>query len=126
MTNCAACGTTIVFGGVRDADRRFCSEKCRSAGASADIAQAAASIPESVVMSRAWEVHLGPCPVCHGSGPVDVHLSYRVWSAIHITQRSTRQNLCCRRCATRARLKDTLFSLAFGWWGIPWGFIFTP
>ena len=26
----------------------------------------------------------------------------------------------------RARLGDLLFSLLFGWWGFPWGFLMTP
>jgi hypothetical protein len=43
-----------------------------------------------------------------------------------VTTHSTRPNLCCARCATRARVKDALFSLAFGWWGFPWGLIWTP
>jgi hypothetical protein len=34
--------------------------------------------------------------------------------------------VCCRSCGTRARLKDAAFSLVLGWWGFPWGLIWTP
>jgi hypothetical protein len=123
MANCAACGTTILFGGSRQGDLRFCNDKCRAAGV---VRVAAASVPDAVVAPRVWEIRNGRCPVCSGPGPVDIHLSYRVWSGLVVTTHSTRPNLCCARCATRARVKDALFSLAFGWWGFPWGLIWTP
>jgi len=123
MANCAACGTTIVFGGKHHGDLRFCNDKCLTAGA---VLAAAASVPEAAVAPRVWEIRNGRCPSCSGPGPVDIHLSYRVWSGLVLTSYRTRQHLCCSRCATRARIKDALFSLAFGWWGIPWGLIWTP
>jgi hypothetical protein len=55
-----------------------------------------------------------------------VHTSYRVWSALVVTQWSSRPNVCCRACGTRARLQDAGFSLVLGWWGFPWGLIWTP
>jgi hypothetical protein len=123
MAKCAACGTTILLGGKRQGDLRFCNHSCLTKGA---IVAAMQSVPESLVTPRAWEIHSGRCPVCHGSGPVDIHNSFRVWSGLIMTSYQTRQNLCCRSCATRARLKDAGFSLLFGWWGIPWGLIWTP
>jgi hypothetical protein len=123
MTTCAACGQTILFGGERNGERRFCNAKCLAAGAVVTLAD---SLPESVVTARAWEVHNGRCPRCTGPGPVDVHSSFRVWSGLVMTSYSTRPNVCCRRCGNRARMKDALFSLAFGWWGFPWGLIWTP
>src|SRR6185312_9761288 len=93
MATCAGCGTTILFGGSRQGDLRFCNDKCRGAGV---VRAAAASVPDAVVAPRVWEIRNGRCPVC------------------------------CGPCATRARVKDALFSLAFGWWGFPWGLIWTP
>jgi hypothetical protein len=57
---------------------------------------------------------------------VDVHTSYRVWSALLMTSWSSRPHVVCRSCGSRARLGDLLFSLLFGWWGFPWGFVMTP
>jgi len=123
MASCAACGSTIIFGGKRAGERRFCNDKCAAAGSFLSVAD---SLPESAVLPRVWEIHNGRCPLCSGAGPVDVHSSYRVWSGLVVTSHSTRLNLGCRRCGNRARLKDAGFSLLFGWWGIPWGLIWTP
>jgi hypothetical protein len=123
MASCATCNKTILFGGTRRGTERFCSEACSTAGAGARLA---AQIPASVVQQQVWQVHQGNCPRCGGRGPIDVHTSYRVWSALVVTQWSNRPNVCCRSCGTRARLVDAGFSLVLGWWGVPWGLIWTP
>jgi hypothetical protein len=123
MTTCAACNQTILFGGHKEGDLRFCNEKCAKKGS---ILRDATQVPESAVLPRVWEIRNGRCPACSGPGPVELHKSYRVWSGLIMTSYSTRQNICCSRCARRARLKDAAFSFAFGWWGFPWGLIWTP
>jgi hypothetical protein len=123
MASCAACGQTILFGGKRVGERRFCNDKCAAAGTVLTLAD---SLPDAAISARVWEIHNGRCPVCAGAGPIDVHSSYRVWSGLVVTSHSTRLNLGCRRCGNRARLKDAGFSLLFGWWGFPWGLIWTP
>jgi hypothetical protein len=123
MTTCARCGELILFGGKRDGDSRYCKDRCLHAARSFRLA---AQLPDSVVTARVWEVYYGQCPKCAGPGPVDVHLSYRVWSALIMSSFSTRPHVCCRRCGQKARVKDAGFSLVFGWWGIPWGLPGTP
>jgi len=123
MSACATCGRTILFGGERESGRRFCNAKCRKRGA---VLKAADAVPEAAVNARVWEIVNGQCPVCSGPGPVNLHKGYRVWSGLFITSRSTRLHICCRSCATRARLKDAAYSLLLGWWGFPWGLIYTP
>ena len=123
MASCAACNQLILFGGLEQGDLRFCCSKCMEAGS---MLTDAAKIPEAAVAPRVWEIRGGRCPSCNGPGPVDLHKSYRVWSGLIMTSYTTRQNLCCLGCANRARLKDAAFSLLFGWWGIPWGLIWTP
>jgi len=123
MATCSTCGTTILFGGKRSGERRFCSDKCLAGGT---LLQAADAVPEAIVNARIWEVYNGRCPACSGPGPVNLHPSYRVWSGLVMTSYTTSANLCCRSCATRARLKDAGFSLVLGWWGFPWGLIWTP
>src|SRR5262245_10529728 len=61
-----------------------------------------------------------------GPGPVDVHSSYWVWSTLLMTRWGTSQKLGCRRCAIKSQVGNMLFSGVLGWWGFPWGFIFTP
>jgi hypothetical protein len=34
--------------------------------------------------------------------------------------------MSCQSCGTKKIWGDILFSAALGWWGFPWGFIFTP
>jgi hypothetical protein len=123
MAACGYCGTTILFGGKRDGELRFCNDECQRKGFVAAVAQ---EVPDDLVSEQVWKVHQGSCPKCGGSGPVDVHMSYRVWSALVMTSWSSRPHVVCRPCGSKARLGDAAFSLAFGWWGFPWGFIITP
>jgi hypothetical protein len=72
------------------------------------------------------EVFRGNCPKCNGLGPVDVHKVHQVWSALILTRWSSAQQVSCKSCATKSQLGGTLFSLALGWWGFPWGLVLTP
>jgi hypothetical protein len=127
MSTCQHCGTFIVFGGKQSNGLRFCSEKCYQAGivrsASHQLAQ---QVPEELIQQQVLAVHQGNCPKCGRPGPVDVHLSHRVWSAIHVTSWKSQPHMSCRACGIKAQWGDTLFSLLLGWWGFPFGFVITP
>jgi hypothetical protein len=123
MKRCGHCGTTILFGGVKEDGLAFCNAKCHQAGAHARTAR---DIPDDVVVRAAAEVAAGNCPVCSGPGPVDVFTSHRVFSAVVVTSWQSLPRISCRGCATKAQIRDTLFSTFLGWWGIPWGFLLTP
>lgn len=123
MAKCATCGTTILFGGARDGVLRFCNEKCQQQGV---VLSVAGQVPPELVQRQALQVHRGPCPKCGGEVPVDVHLGYRIWSALFLTSWQSMQRVCCRSCGMKGQVLDALFSLALGWWGFPWGFIMTP
>lgn len=123
MARCAYCDTTILFGGKRQREQRFCNDKCATNGA---LAAAAASFSDQDVAHHVTMVHRGNCPRCDGQGPVDVHTSHRVWSALLMTQWSSRPAVCCQRCGTKRKLGDAAFSLVLGWWGFPWGLVMTP
>ncbi len=123
MAQCGYCGTTIVFGGVRDGAQRFCNDKCHQ---NASLMSLAGQVPANLVEQQIQEVHEGSCPKCRGRGPVDVYRTYRVWSAFVLTSWSATPQLCCRSCARRSQLGGVLFCLVLGWWGIPWGLILTP
>jgi hypothetical protein len=123
MASCAYCGTTILFGGKRINDLRFCNEKCLASGAHLTVAD---QVPSHQVTELASTLHRGPCPKCQGPGPIDVHKAYTVWSALYLTSWKTKPLVVCRACGTKAQIRALLFSALFGWWGIPWGFFITP
>ncbi len=122
MTSCDACGGTILFGGVRDGGRRYCNQKCYERGVVHRVAQ---ELPDDVVSQFVQEVHEGNCPKCNGPGPVDVHVSHRIWSALVMTSWGNSPQICCRSCGNRSKINATIFSALFGWWGFPWG-LMTP
>jgi hypothetical protein len=123
MANCAYCNSFILFGGVTDPTGRYCNNKCQLAG---NLLQLSHTIPDATLRSLLQETHQGPCPRCHGAGPVDVHKAHQVWSALIITSWSSKPELCCKSCAVRRQLGAIGFSAVAGWWGIPWGLILTP
>ena len=123
MPRCAYCNSTIIFGGVRDGDLRFCNRTCWQQGALLSVAQ---HIPETEVRKRVDAVHQGACPICQRVGAVDVHTSHSIWSALVLTSWKSSPQVSCVVCGRNAKIKATLFSLFLGWWGFPWGLILTP
>ena len=59
-------------------------------------------------------------------GPVDVHTSHSVWSALVMTKWRSTPLVCCQSCGTKAKLQGVLSSGLMGWWGFPWGLVMTP
>jgi hypothetical protein len=123
MASCSACGTTILFGGTRDGDLRFCNAQCGQKGFLVRIAN---QIPPDAIREATTSIYHGTCPKCHGPGPVDVHTSYRVWSALLMTSWQSRPQISCRSCGRKRQASDAVFCLFLGWWGFPWGLLVTP
>lgn len=123
MPTCSYCNERFWFGGVKNGNRRFCNQECQHQGALLDIAD---QLPPEAVDSYVRAMQLSNCPQCDGPGPIEVHTSYRVWSAVIMTGWSNRPRISCKKCATKAQLGNMAFSTAFGWWGFPWGLIMTP
>ncbi len=123
MAQCSVCNSSILFGGVRDGENRFCSKKCHRQGLRVS---ASSQIPDNMVQQAAWEIYQGSCPKCQGSGPIDVHTSHQVWSALFLTSWRNTKRISCRRCGIKAQLGDLAFSFVLGWWGIPFGVLMTP
>jgi hypothetical protein len=123
MAKCAYCGSTIIMGGKKDGDLTFCNDTCLAKGMFVRVGQ---KLPEDIVQRQVAAIHQSNCPKCKGSGPVDIHISYRIWSALVLTRWSNRAELCCRSCGVKNKLVDSAICLFFGWWGIPWGVVMTP
>jgi hypothetical protein len=123
MAGCGYCGTTILFGGVRDNGLRFCNEKCHQKGYALVVSR---EIPQEIVDRQVKEIHRGLCPKCNGQGPVDVHTSYRIYSLLLFTSWKSIPDICCRSCGIKGQVGSGIFSLLLGWWGFPWGFLMTP
>ena len=123
MAKCGYCGSTIIMGGVRAGEQRFCNNKCHQG---AYILSATKNVPPEVLDRKVEEVWRGNCPQCRGLGPIDVHKVYEVWSALVLTRWTTKTQVSCRACATKRQLGGVAFSFFFGWWGFPWGLILTP
>ncbi|MBX6316663.1 MAG: hypothetical protein IRY99_27680, partial [Isosphaeraceae bacterium] len=123
MASCDYCGTTLLFGGVRDGDLRFCNEKCHQQGFLLAVAD---QVPGDVLSEYVRQAHEGPCPKCNGPGPIDVHTSYTVWSALVLTSWRSRPEVCCQACGTKSQIGAAVSSAVLGWWGFPWGLILTP
>lgn len=123
MKRCDFCGTSILFGAMKQGDLRFCSANCASR---AEWVRASWAVPEAEVERQVREIHQGPCPKCGGEGPVDVHISHRVYSVFVLTSWSSHPEICCRSCGRKKYLKHGAFSLFLGWWGFPFGLVITP
>jgi len=123
MASCAQCNSFILFGGKSVEGRRYCNAKCAQRG---EVARLVGTIPAEVLEREVRKVHGGLCPKCGGTGPIDVHTSYRALSAIVITRWSSHPIVACKRCGAMAQLRDLGVSLLFGWWGFPWGLFVTP
>jgi hypothetical protein len=120
---CAYCSSRILFGGKSQNDLRFCNEECRQRGVLIAVSH---NIPDNVVSESVAKVFWGTCPQCGGPGPIDVHTSYRVWSALVVTSWSNRPRVTCKSCGRTNQLRDAAVCLFLGWWGFPWGIVMTP
>jgi hypothetical protein len=123
MDTCAYCGTTIIMGGVRSGTERYCNNKCAGNG---HVLKVAGTLPPDVIERQVQELFHGNCPKCNGTGPVDIHKSHRVWSALLLTRWTSASQLSCSSCATKNQAGGIAFCLLLGWWGFPWGLILTP
>ena len=123
MATCANCGQGILFGGVKQGTMRFCNDQCYNAASHLHVGN---EVPEDVLEAAVTAFHQGDCPYCGGPGPVDFHYSYCVMSFLIITRFQTVPKVSCSSCGTKAKLSNFFTTLFLGWWGFPFGLIFTP
>jgi hypothetical protein len=115
MAKCGYCGSTVVIGGARSGEQRFCNTKCQQG---AYVLSLSKLVPTEAIERQVEEVFRGNCPKCQSLGPVDVHRFYEVWSLLVLTRWATSQQVSCKSCATKRQLGALAFSLFCGWWGL--------
>lgn len=63
--------------------------------------------------------------VCHKCGCVSAQPRYAIFfevkSFIFVTRRTARQGIFCASCAAKEALKASAITWVLGWWGFPWG-----
>jgi hypothetical protein len=123
MNNCSYCNSLILFGGRKVGDYSFCNDRCAG---QAQAMLASRYVPADVVEKVTKDVHEGECPRCRGRGPVDIHTSHSVWSALLLTSWKSKPVMCCRSCGLKNQVLSGVGSAVFGWWGFPWGLLLTP
>lgn len=123
MAACGYCGTSILFGGVKDEGNRYCNEDCHHNGLLMALSY---QLPHEEVEEVVRDVQNGQCPDCSGPGPIDITTSYTVWSALILTSWKSNPKVCCRSCGRKHQALGIVSSGLLGWWGFPWGLIMTP
>src|SRR5262249_2262490 len=111
MTYCGYCGTAALVGGMDYENVRYCDERCQSRGRLLLLSH---QLPDALVQQQVQDAHQGRCPTCGVPGPIDVHPSYRVWSALVVTRWGHTPHVSCRSCGVKACLKDAAFSIVCG------------
>ena len=79
------------------------------------LKRATGQLPQEAVREFIKSVHSARSSRCNGPGPVDVHTSYRVWSALVLTSWSSRPAVTCGSCGVKSRLGNLVYCLFLGW-----------
>jgi hypothetical protein len=124
MGPCYTCKRTVAFGGIKDHGFRFCSKPCHARKAA--FIDSLASVPVASIDAEVMKIRNGRCAKCGKAGSIEFHKSVFVWSAILITRMSESTFIGCSTCARKAQALSSAGSFLVGWWGIPFGLLFTP
>jgi hypothetical protein len=123
MAVCDYCGATYHGGAIKDGAYRYCTGLCHERGSV--LLRKLDHIPQNKIDSFIVSQHQGPCPRCGKNSSIDVHKSYRIWSALVYAQWQTNEFIACKKCARAQQLADLSTCIAAGWWS-PHGFFVTP
>jgi hypothetical protein len=80
MATCNFCGTTILFGGPRDGEIRYCNARCQQSGRLLTVSN---QIPQEQLQEHLWKTHQGTCPKCGAAARstfIKVTVCGRPWS----------------------------------------------
>ncbi|MBV9081806.1 MAG: J domain-containing protein [Acidobacteriaceae bacterium] len=65
------------------------------------------------------------CCVCHSISAQPRYVVYRYVTSLIVTRRHAYHGIFCPECGARQAAKASLITWFFGWWGIPWGPIYS-
>jgi len=122
MKRCCHCNSTIIFGGKLQDNLWFCNARCAEDGYPHVVA---ITVPDELALSFASKIHSGSCPVCGRNGPIDIHLSHRIWSLFVGPFIKSPELVSCKHCGIISQVKGIISSFFLGWWS-PKGFFMTP
>lgn len=123
MATCDCCGKYYTFGGLKAGRYAFCNGTCHSRGS---VLVALDEAPPGSLTDFIVAAHRSDCPSCGRPGPIDVRPSHWVWSLMVLTRWGTDHNIECAPCGRVRQAKAIGLSLLVGWWGVPFGLVFTP
>lgn len=108
-------------------DRTLQSTESASARPSTNPTSNAASSSRSSTRQYTPEINIPVC--CQSCGRTDTTLRLAAFpyvvSIILVTLRRSWSGLYCRQCRQNETLRAKFLSFLFGWWGFPWGPIYT-
>jgi len=123
-SECDFCGNSAKSKPVLDGGQRFCRPRCLHA---ARISEAAVDLSEADITTAARAIQDGDCPTCRQSGSlVEVRFYHRVMSFGLFTRYTKSSKICCMKCGRKENLKSFALTFLLGWWGMPFGVLFTP
>jgi hypothetical protein len=77
-------------------------------------------------LSAGSSVEAITCSICHKISAQPRYVIYRhVVSLIFVTWRGGHQGIFCSKCGSKQAYEDSLRTWLLGWWGIPWGPIYS-
>src|ERR1700760_1218516 len=123
MAICDYCGSSYRGGAIKEGAYRYCMGLCRDRGTR--LLQHLECIPEDQIEKQVLEAHQGPCPKCGKDVSIDVHSSYRFWSALIYWSWKGKSFVACKECARATQGEDLVLSALSGWWSPP-GVLITP
>lgn len=82
--------------------------------------------PEQSSSSASRNIEPVICSICHRTTAQPRYVIYRhVISAVLVTWRSVQQGVFCSECGAKLAYRASLKTWLAGWWGIPWGPIYS-
>ena len=119
MINCDYCGSSILFGGINENNLHFCNKECYTKGSFLLLTY---EISDDLVNEKVNKTY-------HGRGLNAMVMGLLMFIRhiiLIITSWCNQPQICCRSCEIKSQLSYIIFSFLCGWWGVPWGFIYTP
>jgi len=124
QNRCVFCNS-LINSGVEDENKyKFCDSTCLY---NYKVISTSNLISDDIVEENTKQIHQGHCPICKKQrGSIDVHYSHSIYSLLLYSSWNSKTQISCRFCGLKSQIISSITSFLFGWWGFPWGMIYTP